>query len=88
MCLEVFRIAMIISTILWSGHVTHVVQKRNAINSDEPNPEAGAIGTVQWRTCSLPMELSSGSEFATDFEGSLAETKSGNFLKSKAQMGR
>jgi hypothetical protein len=59
---------------LWSGHVTRVVLKGNAISSDEPNSEVGANGTVQWRICSLPMELASGSEFATDVESSGAET--------------
>jgi hypothetical protein len=61
------------------------VQNRNATSSDEPNPEVGANGTVQWR---IPMELTSGSEFSTVFESSGAEKQSGIFLKSKAQMGR
>jgi len=34
----------------------------------------GANGMVKWRICSLPMELTSGSEFVTDFEISEAET--------------
>jgi hypothetical protein len=57
---------------LLSRHVTHVVQNRNATSSDEPNPEVGANGTVQWRICGLPMELTSGSEFSTVFESSNA----------------
>lgn len=66
---------MIISRMMiWSEHVTHVVQKRNAISSIETNPEVGANGMVKWRICSLPMELTSGSEFVTDFEISEAET--------------
>ena len=44
------------------------------ISSDETHPENGSNGTVQWRICSLPMEVTSGSEFARDFESSGAET--------------
>jgi len=54
--------------------MTRSVQKRNTTSSDETNPEVGANGTVQWRIYSLPMELTSGSEFATDFETSGAQT--------------
>jgi hypothetical protein len=68
---EVIRIEIVLSRMaLWSGHVTCIVQKRNAISSGEMNPEVGANGMVQWRICSLPMELTFGSEFATDFQSS------------------
>jgi len=49
------------------------VQKRNAISSDETHPEVGSNGSVQWRICNLPMKLSSGSEFARNFESSGAK---------------
>jgi hypothetical protein len=55
---------------LWPGYVTRIVQKRNAISSDEQNPEVGANETVQWRICSLLMGLTSGSEFVAHFERS------------------
>jgi hypothetical protein len=80
---QVFRITMIIISrmMLWPGFVTRIVQKRNAIGSDEQNPVVGANGTVQWRICSLPMGLTSGYEFVTHFESIF-------FLRSRAQMGR
>jgi hypothetical protein len=67
---------MIISRMMiWSEYVTHFVQKRNAISSDEPNQEVRANGMVKWCICSLPMELTYGSEYVTDFEISDAETE-------------
>jgi len=59
---------------LLSGYMARIVQKGKAMSSDETHPEVGANVTVQWRICSLPMELNSGSEFAPDFESSGAET--------------
>jgi hypothetical protein len=58
---------------LWPGYVTRIVQKRNGTGSDEQNLLVGANGTVQWRIRSLPMGLTSGSEFVTHFESSGAE---------------
>jgi hypothetical protein len=63
---------------------THCAEEK-CDGSDEQNPEVGANGTVQWRMCSLPMGLTSGSEFVTHFESSGAERF---FLRGKVQMGR